>query len=244
MTEKQYYTKEALEKLKVEKNGLKIIGVEGAELTILDGTGLSGNGIYVYANEVTVQELTITEFNFGIYLYRSEQCNIKGNVIHNIRSGFVVADGIGLFLSVCCHENKILNNIIYENDYFGIYIGYTRESGTCVNNVVNNNKIYDNAQGGAHGAGIRWRNADNTVIEKNEIYGHILGSYPYGIILRDSCDFNKVQNNYVHDNAKSIMIYRTSRYNKVQNNLLENNDVNYVELLDPELSIGNIIKNN
>ena len=55
------------ENVVIEKNGLKIIGVEGAEQTILDGTGLLGTGIYVYdAEDVTIQGLTITEYNFGI----------------------------------------------------------------------------------------------------------------------------------------------------------------------------------
>ncbi|MEM4566438.1 MAG: NosD domain-containing protein [Archaeoglobaceae archaeon] len=78
----------------------------------LTGTG-SEKGIFVQANNVTIKNVVVSGYNYGIYLENSRNNTIVNNIISNNKY-------MGIFLR-WSSNNVIANNSISNNDR-GIYI--------------------------------------------------------------------------------------------------------------------------
>jgi parallel beta-helix repeat protein len=172
----------------------------------------------------------------GLFLDCVSGVVITGNEIHHNlnRSGYA---GVGIDLWGDNDNNQILNNVIYENDRQGIFVGncdFAGTDGECTTagtpistgNTIRGNVIHNNGRPtnpnppDASAYGIQLWNADGNTIADNEIYGHV-GWFPYpldyptydfaqGIYLTDS-NSNTVTGNNLHNNNYGVGVYGPSR---------------------------------
>ena len=108
------------------------IVVDGAGYTV-QGTGASGSkGIDLSdRNNVTIKNMEIKAFWYGIYLYNSSNCTVSGN---NITAN----NGNGLHLYKCDNNNFMGNNLS-NNNFHGILLSYS-SNNTLTDNIASNNR--------------------------------------------------------------------------------------------------------
>ena len=151
--------------------------------TILDGNSYKlqgagvGYGIFSNStNNVTINNIYITGFKYGIYLKLSTSCNIDGNGLANNELGGVwVGESNG---------NNITNNAMINN-YAGVLLTWSNNT-----NIVANNSIRSNP------AGIWLIVSSNNIIKDNTIANSKIG----GICLDRSND-NLIFHNNLLDNT-------------------------------------------
>jgi parallel beta-helix repeat protein len=127
------------------------ITLDGAGFTV-DGPG-SGNGIYMdHMTSVTIKNLNIIDFTYGIYLSYSsystiDSITVTGNShlgIYLFRSGYstvtnndVTGINYGIFL-IRSGSSTLTNNIVAGNRNIGIRLSYS-SSSTLTDNTVTGN---------------------------------------------------------------------------------------------------------
>ena len=198
------------------------IQIDEDDLT-LDGAGYavtgdsSSCGVYLSGrNAVTVKNLTIAGFSYGIQLYNSSgnivaenttSSNSRYGICLNNSNGNTVTGNTasdnheGIFL-----HNSIGNSLtanITSNNYSGIYLYYNCNDNTLTDNTASKN---------SHG--IYLYNSSNNTLTDNTTNSN---SY-YGIYLYDNCDNNILTGNTASWN-KSHGIYL---YNSSSNTLIGN----------------------
>ncbi len=146
------------------KHGL-IIGADG--ITI-DGKGYTLSGSYEHAdsegihnagcNNVTVKDLTIREFNFGIYFKDASNCTIINNTIT-----YGVGSGIWLFAS--SNSSITQNEIGYGEEGHGILL-----SDNATHNVLESNTLMT-----ANGMGICTHDSNENEFRCNVVCGNARG---------------------------------------------------------------------
>jgi parallel beta-helix repeat protein len=196
--------------------------VDGAGYTLqgtkaYDSTGLS----ITERSNITIKNMTIKAFGYGIYLYRSNNIYISGNNITANKN-----DGIHIWYStgVTIYGNNITNNWdgighsyssrnnISQNNITnnknGIFIWYSFSNTISKNNITNNNDdgiYFDNSSNNTISenyitankkAGIRvaWLSSKNTILKNN------ITNNQYGIYLADSYN-NYLSNNTMNGNT-------------------------------------------
>ena len=120
---------------------------------VIDGTGhtLQGSGIengieLSSLNNVTVKNMTITAFDYGIYIAYSSQITVIGNSLFDNSGGIWLKEAT---------DNIVKKNLIQLNSFDGIYLWSSLNNTLSENNVENNtygispyygsdNKIYHN----------------------------------------------------------------------------------------------------
>jgi parallel beta-helix repeat protein len=111
----------------IERNGTMI---QGAGYTIQGN--YAGAGINMTSvDNITIKNINVQGFNYGIFLASASQNNIIGNN--------VTTNDIGMALVASSDYNDIAGNNIRENNAFGIWI-----DGSSNNNIYHNNFV-DNA---------------------------------------------------------------------------------------------------
>ncbi len=200
------------ETIQIDEDNLTL---NGAGYTVTGGD--SGCGIYLSGRSgVTVRNLTVAGFSYGIQLYNSsgnvvEENNTSSNsrygICLNNSNGNTVTgntalenhEGIFLHNSV----GNILTDNITSNNYSGIYLYYNCNANTLANNAASKN---------SHGIYL-YNSSGNTLTDNTTN----LNSY-YGIYLYDKCSNNILTNNTTSWN-KSHGIYL---YNSSSNTLIGN----------------------
>ena len=160
------------------------IVVYGAGYT-LQGTG-SGTGIDLSERtNVTIRNMEIREFLYGVYLYSSLNNSLSGNNVtnnsygirlryspKNIVSGNNVKNSFyGIWLTGSS-DNTINENIITANNYDGIWL-----SGSSDYNNVSGNSIKNN------GFGIRIDDYSNNMFRNNDVGNNEYNFGVYGSLL-------------------------------------------------------------
>ena len=109
--------------------------------TILDGDGytLQGSGDDVGLNltsmhNITIRNLTVKNFQHGIWLQASSRISIQANTITNNDSGVV--------LNSSSSNNTISGNTITANNWYGVVL-----SDYSFNNTISGNTITNNFDG-------------------------------------------------------------------------------------------------
>ena len=210
----------------------------------LNSTVIRGNGardvLVIYADEVTVTNLTIThggnmmESNIGIV---ANNCSINGNIINGSNDmGIALYNSVGNiiennFITNCTstairlyqenYRNIIANNTIINNNGYGITI---EDSD---NNIFSNNTILSN-----HDGILLYDSKENT-ISKNKISECLSGIY-----LFESVEQN-IKKNIITECSKAIYIEESDE-NTVEKNQMTNNTAG----LFISYSDGNIITKN
>lgn len=141
----------------------------------------------------------------------------------------------GLYLSTSNHLVK--NCEIYQNSGWGVHI-YSGGGNNPSNNLILNNKIYDNAKSG-RGAGIGLYSGSGNFLVNNLIWGsHVTGidvnsggsgnvynntihKGTYGILLGDSSSAVKVYNNIISlSSSHGLVVAKNSKNSQIKNNLI------------------------
>jgi parallel beta-helix repeat protein len=207
---------------------------------MLQGEG-SGTGIDLTdRTNVTVENLQIKAFSYGIFLNSSSNDRITRNKITNND------EGIGFNSS---SNNTVSRNDITSNHYIGVRISSSSNDSVLENNVTNNyigvflltssnnavsaNNLTDNLQG------IFIYHSSNNTVSANRLTtdqsGIILSSSSKNTVLR-----NKVTNNY-----NGILCSYSSNYNTVSgNNLTDNHNGILLDCSSNNTFSGNSVANN
>lgn len=179
------------------------IVVDGANYTVQGIGSIGSKGMSLTGrSNVTIKNVKISSFDYGIYLHGSPNNSILKN---NITSNW---DGVYLRSSI---NNFIVGNSITENNDDGI--GLYRST----NNIIIGNQIVSN-----NWRGIWLYNASN----HNEISGNNIAANKEedGIWLGNSSYNFIVGNNITANNDDGILLAWSSNYNNIVGNNIANNN--------------------
>lgn len=191
------FTDNIYDEIVVERSN---IIVDGKSYT-LQGTG-SGYGFsWLGINNVTVKNIEIKDFDYGVSLVTSSNNSISGNKITaNIRGG------VGL--------NSSSNNIISGNNITNNRGGVRLVSFSNYNSISGNNIITNN------GYGVLLRSSFNNSISGNNVTANRLG----GVGLDVSSNYNSISgNNITAHNYGGVALGASSNYNSISGNNIANN---------------------
>jgi parallel beta-helix repeat protein len=200
------------------------IVVDGAGYTV-QGTG-SGTGLSLSGrSNVTIKSMTITAFDWGIYLNSSSNSTLSGNNITannwygielysssncSVSGNNITANnwyGIELYSSSNC---SVSGNNITANNWSGIWLLYSSNNSVSGNNITANN-----------GYGIELYSSSNCSVSGNNITDN---NY-FGIYLADSSGNGVSGNTFTND---GLFVY-DSYQNSVENNTVNGRPLAYLE---------------
>jgi parallel beta-helix repeat protein len=178
-------TNNIYDEIVVEKNDIVI---NGASHTV-QGSG-TGNGFTLYSvTNVTLTNINIKNFEYGVYLESSSYNSINRN---NISGNDY--DGIEVYFS--SDYNNITENKIEANGWYGVGILYSHNNTISANDIANNDD------------GIDAYDASGTEISKNRI----TGSGEFGIGLYSSSENAVFLNNFVNNTQHAYSESSTNRW--------------------------------
>jgi len=203
----------------VEKNNTV---VDGAGYTV-QGPG-SGTGIDLsYRNNVTLKNVEVTNFTYGIYLFYSGNNTVTGNNASNNDD-----DGISLYSS---SNNNIIGNTVSSNGDEGIYLESSSNNTVTGNNASNNgNGIYLFYSGNNTVTGNNASNNGNGICldssSNNTVTGNNASSNGFVGIFLGSSGNNTVTGNTASNNGDDGIYLDSSSNNTLAGNTASNNDLN------------------
>ena len=175
-------------------------------------SGYNGAGGY---DRVTVRGGTIQHFDVGLVLGTTSSNSITNMTIRRMRRN---PFGTGIVMTVANDRARVRFNLIEDNDRGGISVdGYycSDRSGdgkpVCIDNRIEENKIYDNARGSGSDVyyGLQLYLARGVVANKNEIYGHLdtqsEGVNAAGILIVGSSQ-NYFSENKLENNSHGLLL--------------------------------------
>jgi parallel beta-helix repeat protein len=175
------------------------IVVDGAGYTVQgggDGTGIDLSG----RSNVTIKNMKIRGFEYGVYLYVSPNNTISGNnITNNVR---------GINLDSSSNNNTLTGNNVAGNSQWGIGVGGS------INNVISGNNITGNP-----GYGVLLAGSSN-----NTISGNTVKNNNFGILLYVSSK-NTVSGNKITANYNCGISLSNSSNNSISENNITNNDI-------------------
>jgi parallel beta-helix repeat protein len=207
----------------IERDNVVVDGagytVEGPRRTIVNGITLSGR------TNVTIKDMTIGAFNYGIYLDSSSNNSISGNNVTNNYSGIVLEDSSvhnsisgnnittnnegGIHLDSFSGYNSISGNNITTNNHYGILLAHSSSNSISTDSITANT-----------GDGIWFDSSSGNSISGN----NITTNKGYGIVLGSSSR-NRVSGNNITSNWRGILLYSSSSNNSISaNNITAHNE--------------------
>ncbi|HML02744.1 MAG TPA: NosD domain-containing protein [Candidatus Bathyarchaeia archaeon] len=199
--------------------------VDGAGYT-LKGTG-NGTGIILSGrSNVTIRNIKIKAFDYGVYLNSSSNNTLSGDTIadnslygvylssssNNTFSGNNIIDdnGLGVCLEYYSNYNTFSQNNVTDNNVDGFYLYYSSNCTFSENNVTDNNDdgVY------------LYCSSNSTFMENN-----IIANDGYGVILDYSCNYCTFSVNNITNNNYNWGIYLDyfCNYNTFSINNITNN---------------------
>jgi parallel beta-helix repeat protein len=172
------FTDDIFDSMVVEKDDIM---VDGADYS-LQGTGIGAGINLMERSNVTVKNIKISNFFYGIYLNSSLNNSLSNN---NVKTNFY-----GIYLSDSSN-NTIIDCNITENNYSGVWFRCSS------NNDINENKITGNGQDGI------WLSCSSG---NNRVLGNIVEANDYGIRIDDYSN-NMLRNNEVSDNICNFSVF-------------------------------------
>jgi len=175
----------------------------------------AGQVILVRCNNITVENLNLSQAGTGLQLWETNNSTISGNNITNNKDN-------GISLHYSSYNNLSRNSI--TNNYEGIYL-----------TASNHNSIYSNNVTASNHAGIYLQSSYYDSVSDNEIADNFNGIYLFfssnssisgnkitnnhnGIYLCDSSSFNSISGNSITNNAVGIELESSSNYNNMSGN--------------------------
>jgi parallel beta-helix repeat protein len=231
------------ESIVVERDNIM---VDGTGYTVKGtGTDFSKGIDLAYRSNVTIKNIKIRDFNYGIYLYRSSnncisQNKMTPNNVYGIRlyshcnnntiSGNIISDNvIGIYLRSYCNNNTVSSNDVHSNLDCGVYLDGSSNNTISENNITNNGwgiilggSSYNTISGNnitntKWGIKLNWDSDSNTIFENN------LSTNMVAISL-DLSDNNTISRNILSNNVACIYLGE-STYNSIsENNIITSNN--------------------
>lgn len=178
---------------------------------------------------ITLIQLTLTHFESR----DSRNIDMQNTIITNEDKELMRVDIFN------CQNMNLINNTIYENNYYGLYLQY------CKNCYINNNTIYHST---LHN--IKIDDCHNCTINAN----YLLNNLSDNIKLGNGTIFylNTISNNVMISSKNSIIMekedkgnYTNFKNNKIFNNIMisTENNINIIDSFIPIVERGEI-KNN
>ncbi|MHA2315747.1 MAG: right-handed parallel beta-helix repeat-containing protein [Candidatus Hermodarchaeia archaeon] len=221
------------------------IVVDGAGYTV-QGNG-SGTGIDLsYRNNITLKNVEVTKFNYGIYLDSSSNNTLAGNtvssnnwygivlysssnnntIIGNIASN--TGDGISLESS---SNNTVIGNTVSSNGLHGIYLD-SSSNNTVIGNTASNNNHCGIWLSDSSSNTVTGNNASNNYdgiylgfsSNNNTITGNTASNNTYGIYLSHSSNNTVIGNTVSSNGFDGIDLSSSSNNTVIGNNASSNND--------------------
>jgi len=192
----------------VERDNVIINGAGCILQGAMNGCGVDLSG----RSNVTVMNMRIQNFEFGIFLYSTLQCAIYGNTLTNNRYyGIGVNSGL---------NNTVFGNILFNNINFGISIwGFSHDVHIQENKITSSDI-----------AGISVSDSYNITIFKNEISENVDGILIYNSTNNEVSGNNITQNRHAGIEFFLESINNVIFHNNFVNNAfqaLTNNNINY-----------------
>jgi parallel beta-helix repeat protein len=216
---------------------------------ILDGTGYtlqgtgSGKGIYLFnCHNVTVKNITVRNFAFGIHI--TARASYAQSYNHTISGTTITANTLkGIYISWSSNNTLIGNNISYNEDY-GICL-----SGS--NNLLRNNTMDNNK----YNFGITSDSLNNDIDRSNTVNGKPICYWfdvqdrtvpsDAGYVALINCKNITVQNLQLSHNGEGIILVSTTDSTIIQNSITANRDEGIgLYQSSRNLISGNYIANN
>jgi parallel beta-helix repeat protein len=226
----------------IERNNIVL---NGAGYTV-SGSG-SGDGITLTnISNVTINNMIIKNFGWGVYLWSPFDCTLSGNTVtanndngimlnnspgntlfgNNTLSGNnVVNDGYGIFL-YASSNCTLSGNTVTANNAESIYLQSSSDCTLSGNTVANNEfGIY------------LYSSCDNNTLSGNNVKAN---KYD-GITLDSSCDHNTLSGNTVTaNNGYGIVLTNSSGNTIFYNNFVSNKDQTYTDGLANKWDNGSV----
>ncbi|RJS68917.1 hypothetical protein CW693_03645, partial [Candidatus Bathyarchaeota archaeon] len=130
---------------------------------------------------VTVKNVQIENFTYGILVWESSNCTILGNNL--------IGNDIGIALSVSSNNTYTIGNTIIANHFAGVWLYKSIKNTISRNNLTNDD----------HGIGI-------SVSSNNSISENYIASNNYGIWLQNRSSDNHIYHNNFIDNVLQACI--------------------------------------
>ena len=244
----------------VVDKALSLVG-ENKHDTIIDGNG-AGTVVRVVANNITLSNFTIQNGELGIWLLRSSNNIITGNIISKNRYGIYLHgsddntlstntasnNSYGIYF-IHSHNNALTGNNVSLNNPYGIYLSYSSNNALTGNIALNNsygiylsyssnNALTGNAASN-NSYGIHIHSSSNNALTSN----NVSSNNPYGIHLYHS-DNNVLSSNYASNNSYGIYV-GDSDNNVLSSNYASNNQYGiYFYYSRDNIIAGNAASNN
>ncbi len=229
--------------IQIDSDGITLDGA-GFSLTRSQGT----SGIYLYRRmDVTIKNLTIEQFYYGILLYQSKNNKLTGNTLTDNDQGIygiylignsddntlsdntITNQAAGIFLDNAIN-NKLTGNLL-DGNYRGIYLDGNSKDNVLTGNTAtgnsygihlnksNNNVITDNSASSNFVTGIYLsRSSSNTLTDNTADV-----NTSFGISLTDSSDNNTLTGNTLSNNGDSgLNLYFCNNNIIYNNNFIDN----------------------
>jgi parallel beta-helix repeat protein len=210
------FTGDIYDSIVVEKDTIVIYGAGYA----LQGTG-SRTGIDLSGrSNVTIKNVTISDFSYGIYLHYSSNIRIKGNKITNNNQ-------YGIWISEYSNDTTMVGNEVTNNSWAGITLNSD-------NNSISRNNITNDFWAGI----ILGYSSYNSIVGND-----ITNNSQYGIML-DSSSHNTIAGNNITDNFYGVFLYESSDNSIYHNDFINNTRQVYDDSWDypsytPSINIWN-----
>ena len=177
----------------VERDNITIDGAGYILQGLVNGAiGIDLTGRY----NVTVKNVKIRNFDYGVYLYYATNNVISGNDLKN--------NYCGIWLDYSS-KNTITSNTVTDSEGNGVGLKYSS------NNTISENKIMYHK-----GYGIYLGLSNNTALFENHLKNNTVGIYLY------SSYNNIVYTNYIENNGNGISFLLSSKNTIYRNNLANN----------------------
>lgn len=202
------------------------------------------------SNTITIQGLNITgagNDKAGIYVYKSNNCKVENNILHNDALGGIYLKGSDYTL--------VRNNIATKNNNPGtgraINIEQSNYTDVLSNSVLNQrygiyvsdsraNRVLENTVNLSRDNGIHVQYATNITVENNRLNSNGM----YGIILSNSNENFLRSNNVFNSTNNSIEVY-TSSGNEILNNIISDSSIDTLTHgIHLNTAYNNVLRNN
>ncbi len=179
-------------------------------------------------SKVTITGNTFINTFFGVYLSKSFDCTVEGNLM-NGESKKEANSGNGIHLWNC-RDITVKNNTVYGHRD-GIYLEFTKNSSITGNNsshhlryglhfMFSDNCVYQRNTFSNNGAGVAVMYSRNIDMSQNT-FSYNRGSASYGLLLKDIKDSKVIHNTFL-ENSVGIFMEGVTRVN-LEKNTIRNN---------------------